>query len=211
MSSLSSDKNKESLEISRQAIEKDNTAISKVKSRLQEIERRLILAEKAQQYIKEGPAGQKGEWIGGRLAITDMKGDIRVLRKGVAQEIKPTPDLVFGTGDKITTGAGGEISLVMVDGSRIEIRENSQFEIGQNTSDSSITKLNKGKIKAYIHKMLYRRYEIHTPTVAVSIRGTELEVELDKDGFTNVTVIEGVVEVQKITSLSQGQSWSDKQ
>jgi ferric-dicitrate binding protein FerR (iron transport regulator) len=211
ISSLNSGKDQESISLSRQAVDKDNAAITKVESRLKELQRRLSLAEKAENYIKNSPTGQEKQERELGFAVTSLKGDVSVLRKGLAQQVKITEDMQFGPGDKITTGAGGDISLVMVDGSRIEISENSQFEIVDSSQDSSITKLNKGKIKAYVHKMFYRRYEVHTPSVAVSIRGTEFEINIDEKGHTHVTVYEGNVEIQKTFSITQGQSWSDKE
>jgi len=202
-STLNQDKDKEAILVSKQAIEKDRIAIDKVNARIRELNMRLGLAERADKYLKND-AGKNMD-----LAVLEIKGDVRVTRKGVAQEVNLTQDSQIRAGDEIKTGKDSIVVLTTLDGSSIELRENSTFFVEENSMDSCLTNLNIGMIKAKVQRILMRRFIVRTPTVAVAVRGTEFEVEVDNKGLTQVKVIEGNVEVQKTVTLKQGQTWSE--
>lgn len=202
-STLNQDKDKEAILVSQQAIEKDRVAIDKVNARIKELNTRLGLAERADKYLKND-AGKNMD-----LAVLEIKGDVRVTRKGVAQAVKLTQDSQIRAGDEIKTGKDSIVVLTTIDGSSVELRENSTFFVEENSLDSCLTNLNIGVMKAKVERILMRRYIVRTPTVAVAVRGTEFEVEVDSKGLTQVRVIEGNVEVQKNITLKQGQTWSE--
>lgn len=202
-SALNQDKDKEAILVSQQAIEKDRIAIDKVNARIKELNTRLGLVERADKYLKND-AGKNMD-----LAVLEIKGDVRVTRKGVAEAVKLTQDSQIRAGDEIKTGKDSIVVLTTLDGSSVELRENSVFLVEENSMDSCLTNLNIGMVKSKVERILKRRYVVRTPTVAVAVRGTEFEVEVDNKGLTQVKVIEGDVEVQKTVTLKQGEIWSE--
>jgi hypothetical protein len=130
--------------------------------------------------------------------VGDFRGDIQILSPDgtIMPLIK---GMQIKEGDKIITGNNGNILMDLVDGSGIvEIKSNTQFEAGNLEKESF---LNYGRVKAFINKLMMRRFVIRTITAVAAVRGTEFVVSADQaTGNTEVYLNEGVVDVTNLAT-----------
>lgn len=206
ISSLNSSKDSGSVSIAQEAISKDKSAIANIELRIQEIDHRLKLNDRAKEYLK----GSSTAGIG--LASCDVKGEVYISRGG-GKKIRLHSGMNLASGDKITTGRNSQVSFLTLDGSKIMLRSSTTFELVEDNFDVSISKITKGKLKmfiAYKNKLLNRRFRVRTPNVTIAVRGTVFEVEVDEQGHTHVSVQEGIVEIQKTIMLHPSQTWTEK-
>lgn len=106
-------------------------------------------------------------------------------------------------GDRIKTAPSSRVEIEMPDGSKLRIDQSTIFDIKEiktkenDGEDKMSFSLWAGNIWAKFKKVLSSRQtrRIETPTAVVAIRGTELEVNVDKQLTTKVSVVEGLVAV----------------
>lgn len=110
--------------------------------------------------------------------------------------IIPGVPFVLAVGDSLRTGYGAKATVTFDDGSRIELADNSSFTIPKTDSLESGGILNIGKLKAFVNKMLERRFVIRTPTAVCSVRGTEFQVQVFSGGRTVVDLYKGLLGVE---------------
>ena len=62
-----------------------------------------------------------------------------------------------------------------------------------------------GRVRTQIQKRLggSPAFQIGTPSAVISVRGTKFDVEVDRRGFTQVDVDEGVVELEAVTGRGE--------
>ncbi len=98
-------------------------------------------------------------------------------------------------GDKLKTGEASFSSIMFLDRSLVKIRENSKFTIKSKRTvkrelDTEIyMKVGELNLKAAKGS----QFRIQTPTSVASVKGTELNLLVEEDGTTILTVIEGTV------------------
>ena len=98
-------------------------------------------------------------------------------------------------GDKLKTGEASFSSIMFLDRSLVKIRENSKFTIKSKRTvkrelDTEIyMKVGELNLKAAKGS----QFKIQTPTSVASVKGTELNLLVEEDGTTILTVIEGTV------------------
>lgn len=103
------------------------------------------------------------------------------------------------------------VTLMLKNGSLIEIKENSRILLNKKILDKSSVSVTKGKVKFSIKKMLKKKrsFNVYTPTAVAGIRGTDFEVVVADDGSLLTNVEEGEVEVdtgKKRTSVKSKES-----
>ena len=130
-------------------------------------------------------------------------------------------------GDTLETSANGKAKLLLGDDSVITISPNSKFRISRalydpakKSRDSSFTLL-AGKVRSLVSKFwgsTGANFEVRTPTAVAGVRGTEFLQEINPDGSSTITVLEGKVEVynpkdskKRSVTLTQGQRTSVKE
>lgn len=133
--------------------------------------------------------------------IKFMVGSVQV-RKGVGQTLWQGAKLnmKLSTKDAIRTFVESRAEMEMENGSVIKLEENSTMEISnlaqdeKSKSENTKMKVMSGKMWANVKKMTNSRssFSFETPTATASIRGTELSLEVDKDG-TRLKVFDGTV------------------
>lgn len=107
-------------------------------------------------------------------------------------------------GDKIQTREDSSAEITFDYESIVELSENSLLEIKnlkikEDNSEESVLKLEIGRVLAEVEKLpVGSRFEIHTPTAVVGVRGTQFLLE-EKDGESSIAVFEGKVGVRGIT------------
>src|SRR4029077_8082173 len=116
----------------------------------------------------------------------------------VRGEVLP-PDTTVNTDD-------GRLLLRLTDGSDILVRPHTKLVLKQpETSGWKYFQIMVGRGRASIRKHLggTPAFQIGTPSAVISVRGTKFDVEVDRRGFTEVDVDEGVVELEAVTGRGQ--------
>ena len=128
--------------------------------------------------------------------ISDWKGKTHVSLPGRAQST-PVIGETLPPGTVLETG-GGRLLLQLTDGSQVLIRAHTRLTVQQpSPSDPGYFQLLLGRIRAIITKRTGGAppFELGTPSAVIAVRGTQFDVEVNRQQETEVDVSEGVVEV----------------
>jgi hypothetical protein len=96
--------------------------------------------------------------------------------------------------------------LKLSDGSDILVRPHTKLVLKQpETSGWKYFQMMIGRIRTSIQKRFggAPAFQIGTPSAVISVRGTKFEVEVDRRGYTEVDVDEGVVELESLNGLGE--------
>lgn len=136
--------------------------------------------------------------------ISDFKGKVGIqlpaqaFAAPVRGEILP-PETTVNTED-------GRLLLKLADGSDVLVRAHTKLLLKQpETSGWKYFQLLMGRVRTQIQKRMggSPAFQIGTPSAVISVRGTKFDVEVDRRGFTEVDVDEGVVELEAVTGRGQ--------
>ena len=102
----------------------------------------------------------------------------------------------LANGDKLETGTASFGSIMFLDRSMIKVRENTKFTV---KSKRTVKRELETDINVVVGEMNIKtttgsKFKIQTPTSVASVKGTELNLRVEKDGTTHLTVLEGTVE-----------------
>ncbi len=146
-----------------------------------------------------GPeAGAQDKKTDVAAVITSIKGKANVLPHR-SEEWKGAREGDFlYEGDKIKTAAGSNVSIAFLTGNEISINEKSVFTIVINEEGERGIK---NAIEIEIGEIFSRvkpgtiKFEMRLPNAVASVRGTEFNGRVRKNGLTTITVYKGIVEV----------------
>lgn len=136
--------------------------------------------------------------------ISDFKGKVSIqlpaqtFAAPVRGEILP-PDTTVSTDD-------GRLLLKLSDGSDVLVRAHTKLLLKQpEASGWKYFQLVMGRVRTQIQKRMggSPAFQIGTPSAVISVRGTKFDVEVDRRGFTEVDVDEGVVELEAVSGRGQ--------
>jgi uncharacterized membrane protein YgcG len=136
--------------------------------------------------------------------ISDFKGKVSVQLPAHAfaaplrGEVLP-PDTTVSTED-------GRLLLKLSDGSDVLVRAHTRLLLKQPEANGwKYFQLLVGRVRTQIQKRLGGSpdFQIGTPSAVISVRGTKFDVEVDRRGFTEVDVDEGVVELEAVTGRGE--------
>ncbi len=132
------------------------------------------------------------------IRVIDVKGDVTVKRGG--KEIDAYESMKLLSEDKITTGKGAELELLLDEDKHVILREESVLKLeATGNAENSKTKLRLevGEVYSEIESKLSKdsSYEVLTPGASMSVRGTIFTVTY-RDHVLNVSVEEGKVRVK---------------
>lgn len=136
--------------------------------------------------------------------ISDFKGKVsiqlpaRAFAAPVRGEVLP-PDTTVSTDD-------GRLLLKLSDGSDVLVRAHTRLLLKQpDASGWKYFQILVGRVRTQIQKRLggAPAFQIGTPSAVISVRGTKFDVEVDRRGFTEVDVDEGVVELEAVTGRGE--------
>lgn len=151
-----------------------------------------------------GAALAAGAQVAGRLIL--LQGEVSVRPSGAAwQEARLNQDL--SPGDMVRTGANSRAAILCLDESQIKLNENTvlvlknvapspRVRLGEVTpaapapGAASVYQVLQGEIWLRNKKEEFL-FELETPTVTATIRGTELNVRVQPNGTTSVILLEG--------------------
>jgi hypothetical protein len=128
--------------------------------------------------------------------ISQWKGNIHLNLPGQPSST-PTVGETLPAGTVLETG-GGRLLLQLADGSQVLVRSHTRLTVKQPTpTDRGYFQLLLGRIRAIITKRTGGAppFELGTPSAVIAVRGTQFEVEVNRQQETEVDVLEGVVEV----------------
>ena len=133
----------------------------------------------------------------GVAAITKASGIVQIQEIGSHNwvVVKNTP-VEVSRGDTIRTGFSAQAVLTYEDGSRIELGGNSSVTLEENDGHNMGSLLNIGTLRAYVKKLIARKFQVRTPTAVCSVRGTEFRVEVMGGGRTVVDLYKGLLGVE---------------
>ena len=122
-------------------------------------------------------------------SVTKGSGAIYFKAKGEKKWIVAEVDIEINEGDRIRTGTDGRMELLLQDGSKLSIGNNTEMEITRFLIDkdkrSGTIFLIKGKLRAIVAKFSGRTdMKVKTPTAVAGIKGTDFIVM--NEGKANV-------------------------
>jgi hypothetical protein len=120
-------------------------------------------------------------------SISAVTGTATIMRGSMT--IPATDGLKVDVGDRIVTGAGSNVSVMLADGSQMEITDSSNLTIDQNTLNpdgsraSTRVSLLGGMVRSLVRSTPGRapNFEVRTPNAVASARGTSYDVDYHKD------------------------------
>jgi uncharacterized membrane protein YgcG len=136
--------------------------------------------------------------------ISDFKGKVSIqlpaqaFASPVRGEVLP-PDTTVSTDE-------GRLLLKLSDGSDVLVRPHTKLLLKQPESTGwKYFQLMIGRVRTQIQKRIggSPAFQIGTPSAVISVRGTKFDVEVDRRGFTEVDVDEGVVELEAVTGRGE--------
>ena len=136
--------------------------------------------------------------------ISDFKGKVSIqlpaqsFSSPLRGEVLP-PDTTISTDE-------GRLLLKLSDGSDVLVRPYTKLLLKQpETNGWKYFQIVLGRVRTQIQKRLggSPAFQIGTPSAVISVRGTKFDVEVDRRGFTQVDVDEGVVELEAVTGRGE--------
>jgi hypothetical protein len=116
----------------------------------------------------------------------------------------------------LETGEESAVEVVFVDESKITMGQSAritvdEFVYADPATSKSVINLTKGAFRYVSGKMAEDKVTLKTPTATMVIRGTELKIDVADDGQTEVSVVEGAIEMTSLIagtalSIATGQS-----
>ncbi len=145
--------------------------------------------------------------VAGTLIL--VQGDVAVRRGGTEHWEKAQPEQKLHEGDTVSTGPDSRCAILCTDESQIKLNEKTML-ILKNVAPSP--RLKPGEIKPTApaeppasryevpqgeiwlrNKRERFRFELETPAVTATIRGTEINIQVRPDGATRVVLLEGSI------------------
>ena len=134
--------------------------------------------------------------------INSASGDIKVRRRGASQPESISTQDSLADGDRVSTGAGGRVEMLLSPGAYFRAAENTEFELENSSLDNLRVKLNRGSaiVEATGADGANMFVEIKTPdtNVAVNKRGIYRINVLPPTRQTAVYVREGYALVGRV-------------
>lgn len=100
----------------------------------------------------------------------------------------------IASNDRIRTGADGRVEITMAAGT-LRVHENSMLRLPPPAAEADRVELEQGHSLFDVMRRAGRRFEVHTPTVVVSVKGTRFGVDASGE-IGEVSVFRGVVGVR---------------
>ena len=126
-----------------------------------------------------------------------------------------TVGMVLQAGDSIQTQVGASVVLVLSDGSRLELGEDTTIDIAQLIQDPttgarvSLVKLAWGRLRAFLsseHQKAGSSFEVGTPNAVVGVKFSEPDIEVIYDPDTNTTMVFAYTVDVVVTNLITGET-----
>lgn len=104
--------------------------------------------------------------------IGELGGTAKVLMDGVEPWADAKIAQKLTTGTAIRTGAGGSLTVVFTDGSKVKLGPNSTFKIEAIAVNKVAVYIGLGKLDVWVKKLKGRLFQARNPVAVASVRGT---------------------------------------
>lgn len=128
--------------------------------------------------------------------VAEWKGDVH-LSLPAQSPTNPFRGEQLPVGTILDTGSG-RMLLRLSDGSEVLVRPHTRLQLQQPSfADPRYLQLLLGRIRALINKRTGGTlpFQLGTPSAVIAVRGTEFDVEVNRQNVTEVDVVDGLVEV----------------
>jgi hypothetical protein len=142
--------------------------------------------------------------------VEKAQGGVSVIRED-GKKAKGTPELNLYAGDSITTAKDGVVWFSLSDGARFRLGNDAQMEVDELSSEAEDDTTHLSLVLGYLWSKIQKigvsrgKFNLHTPTAVMGVRGTEFDAVVSIDASSTVAVDEGVVDVEseagKVTLL----------
>lgn len=140
--------------------------------------------------------------------LTFVRGNVDLLKKGEKRAVPVKKGDRLDVGDIVRTKSQSRAQISFVDGSKVNMAQNSRVEIKEfsykpeKKERKSLLRAFRGKIRALIPKFFLgddSKFEVETPTAVAAVRGTDFFSVIKKLPLeSEVLVIKGKVAVKNI-------------
>lgn len=131
-----------------------------------------------------------------QVSLTETKGAVLVTKAKTAAKSSPAPlPYLLKPGDLVETGEDGSAQVVFAEGARVKLSPKTRFAL-ETKEDKAVLDLQAGRVKAWVQGALKNRFEVRTAAAVCAVRGTEFDVEWDKDML--VEVFDGLIAVRDL-------------
>lgn len=135
--------------------------------------------------------------------ISLATGQVEVKIGGETTWKKAEKDLTLNEKDEIRTGAGGRVVLLLSNGGRISLQENSNLALNELQENSVQVAMNAGTMNVKVKKMgAIGKFQVGTPASVCAVRGTNFTISAGERD-TGVECYRGSVSVKKSGSLEE--------
>jgi hypothetical protein len=152
---------------------------------------------------QEQPAGPARAPFAG-ATISEIKGKVSIQLPGQAFHSANRGEMLPAETEIKTED--GRLLLRLSDGSELLVRANTRLVLKQpETNGWRYVQILFGRVRAEIQKHLGGTpgFQIGTPSAVISVRGTRFEVEVNRQGLTEVDVHEGVVQLDSVKGMGE--------
>lgn len=129
--------------------------------------------------------------------IVSLNGNGQFRPENVQQWTTASVNQGLFPGNFVRTGDLSRMALLFVDQTQLSLNQNSQLQIKQvqdpQKNIDTTVRLNRGRSWTQ-SKQISNRLTMETPSATAAIRGTDWEMEVDKNGKSTLTVLSGEVE-----------------
>lgn len=154
--------------------------------------------------------GQSGSATNGTVVLT-IDGSVDIFRAGGGDWAKAALNQALSFGDRLRTGPNSRATVRMTDLTVIRVNASTTFEIQPppNQKMKPVLNLRNGSVYLYSRDRS-EEFQIRTPVAAGAIRGTEFNLTVGADGRTQLTLLDGEVDLSneqgavKLASGEQG-------
>lgn len=138
-----------------------------------------------------------------------LHGDAQVRRAD--QSVAAAPGMPLQEGDQLQLGSDAFVTVLLADGSTVQVQAASQLELhqlrrrGRTGSLQSVLEVQEGGVSVQVPGKTdaQRRLDVITPVAATSVRGTVFDVQLIDNGSATASVLQGKVAVQSLAQAQQ--------
>ncbi len=122
-------------------------------------------------------------------------GDVQVRPNAASAWYPVGRNVKIAAGSEVRTAKDSTAGVYFPDGSRFSLGNSTIFAVDETTKKKAGFQLKLGRLKAAVAGYFASRFEVKTPAAVCAVRGTEFEIDVAKDGVTDMNVTEGLVEV----------------
>lgn len=128
--------------------------------------------------------------------LTELSGEVEVGRGEPASWSPARLGDTVASNDRVRTGTDGRVEIKM-DAGTLRVHENSMLRLPPPIKNADQVELEQGRSLFDVLRRGGRRFEVHTPTVVVSVKGTRFGVDAGVD-IGEVSVYRGTVGVRPV-------------